>query len=284
MIIIFAAFRNEVKGIIKKIRHRGTSYGFIGSKNNVCNGYLKIDGKEQEILICITGLGADNAMRAAEKVMHAGIRGIRDAVLLVLGISGSTDERIKEGDIVIYNRLLNLDFLKVHNKRSLQYFFNEDYKESKPLPKEILDGFINLNHKWQNDSYKIHEDSGACVPFLIGTYLEKLEIGRNFNVSAVDMESYHIARIAGENKIPFGVIRAISDDIFTEIPDYLQDIGSRSLRYKLVLFARTIFSVAGMKQIIRLLKGMKKAADNLNDFVIKEIIPFIHKKYFLNYK
>ena len=281
MIIIFAAFKSEIKGIIKKIKHCRKSSGSIAFKNNICNGYLKINGIEQEIMICITGMGEDNARQTAESVMNSGIK---DAVLLVLGISGSTDERIKEGDILIHNRLLNLDFLKVNNERSLQNFFNEDHKESKPLSEEISDGFIDLNNNWQNDSYNIFTDSGACVPSLIGTHLEKLEIGRNFNVSAVDMESYHISKIARENKIPFGVIRAISDDIFTEIPDYLQDIEKRSLRYKLILLARIVFSAARIKQTTRLLKGMKKAADNLNDFAINEIIPFIHKKYFLNCK
>lgn len=277
MIVIFAALKSEVNELIKKIEPSGESGESVTGKNDIYHGYLRSDSRKQKVMICITGIGAGKALQAANDIIDLGIK---NAVFLVLGISGSTDGNTETGDIVIHNKIVNLDFLERSQNNNFQFFDNEYVEKFKIEPEKTAEDFIDLNYHWENDSYKVFMGSGACVPFLIGTHKDKLNIGRNFNVSAVDMESYHIAGVAKANKIPFAVIRAISDDMFTEIPDYFQGFEKMSLMDKFILIVKIVLSPGKLRKTIKLLKGMKKAANNLNDFAIKEIIPFIHKKYF----
>jgi len=279
MIIIFAAFRNEVRDIIRKVRPAGVAGKSFSAKDNIYHGHILIGDKKQEVMICITGMGLNNAVKAVENLTGTVLE---NAVFLILGISGSTNEKIKTGDIVIYNKIVNLDFLTGSRKIDSRNFSDKSAEKFKIKPGSISESFINLNYFKKNKNYEIFIETGGCVPFLISTRKEKMDIGSNFDVSAVDMESYYIAKRAEAVKIPFAVIRAVSDDVYTEIPDYFQNFENMKLIDKLILVIKIIFSVRRLCQVIKLSKGIKKAINNLNDFIISEIIPFINKKYFYN--
>ena len=45
----------------------------------------------------------------------------------------------------------------------------------------------------------------------------KRELGTRFNADAIDMESYALARIARNNKIPFIIIRPILDTVWEDL-------------------------------------------------------------------
>lgn len=53
------------------------------------------------------------------------------------------------------------------------------------------------------------------TPHLVGTPTEKRSLGQRFGARAVDMESATFARRCAERGVPFGCVRAISDDVDT---------------------------------------------------------------------
>ncbi|MDD3519785.1 MAG: hypothetical protein PHU65_00940 [Actinomycetota bacterium] len=277
MIIIFAAFKNEVKDIIKKIKPAGKSKKAVMNKNDIYHGYIGSSGEEQEVMVCVTGMGAAKALKAVSNIIDMRIS---DIVFLILGISGSTDENLSTGDIIIHDKIINAGFLKKGREDGCRNNLSEVREKIKIEPEIMTEDFIDSGCHWRSSSHKILIGPGACVPFLICTHKDKKYIGESLHVSAIDMESYSIARIAKANKIPVAVVRAVSDDIFTEIPDYFQDFEKRSLADKSVIVLKIIFSFKKLQQIIKISKGIKKAVKNLNHFAIKEIIPFIKKKYF----
>jgi adenosylhomocysteine nucleosidase len=52
---------------------------------------------------------------------------------------------------------------------------------------------------------------------MIGAPHEKRELARIHEVAAVDMESATVARYCERHKVPFGCLRAISDDVDTAL-------------------------------------------------------------------
>src|SRR5262249_51238756 len=50
------------------------------------------------------------------------------------------------------------------------------------------------------------------APRLVGTPAEKKELGKRHGAAAVDMETAAVARACAERGVPFGCVRAISDD------------------------------------------------------------------------
>ena len=70
MIVIFAALKSEVKGIIKKIELSGESGKSVTGKNDIYHGYLRSDSRKQKVMICITGIGAGKALQAANDIIN----------------------------------------------------------------------------------------------------------------------------------------------------------------------------------------------------------------------
>ncbi len=70
MIVIVAAFKSEVKKIIRMVGPCNRSQTSVAGNNYIGEGYLHINGKEQKIIVCITGMGADKALESAKNIME----------------------------------------------------------------------------------------------------------------------------------------------------------------------------------------------------------------------
>ncbi|MBX7103247.1 MAG: hypothetical protein K1X57_04160 [Gemmataceae bacterium] len=77
-----------------------------------------------------------------------------------------------------------------------------------------------------------------CSPRAIGDSTEKRRLGVEYKADVVDMESAPFARICSERGVDWGVVRAVSDDVATDIPtDVLRLIGSGHVRWTAAMTA-----------------------------------------------
>jgi hypothetical protein len=63
-------------------------------------------------------------------------------------------------------------------------------------------------------------------PTLAATPEQKRRLGRDHDAAAVDMETAHVARWCAARDIPFASVRAVSDDVHTELSPRLMALLS----------------------------------------------------------
>lgn len=98
---------------------------------------------------------------------------------------------------------------------------------------------------------------------LIGDPAEKKQLGAKHQAVAVDMESVVLAKHCARREIPFGVLRAISDDCDAAVsPGLFTVLSGGSVSIPKTLWALTR-SPKLLPEMIRLAKHTRLAADNL---------------------
>jgi adenosylhomocysteine nucleosidase len=73
----------------------------------------------------------------------------------------------------------------------------------------------------------LHRGRLLSVPCLVATPDEKHSLGKRFSTAAVDMETAVVARLCSRHGVPFGCVRAISDELQTALsPELLSLLSS----------------------------------------------------------
>ncbi len=181
----------------------------FSAKPQAIDGYFVGRYGEYEIVICESGIGKVNAAIAAQRLID---RFDVDCIINS-GVAGGVAPNIAKMDIVISERLTYHDF----------------------YPLEILDKYPPHGHYITADDALIEKAVGACVtcnekllalgkkPFTshVGTIVsgdcfvdsseKAASLHREHGALCTEMEGAAIAHVAKVNKVPFLVIRAISD-------------------------------------------------------------------------
>src|SRR5262249_44188336 len=101
---------------------------------------------------------------------------------------------------------------------------------------------------------------------------EKLALGQKYDALAVDMETAVVGRMCSERGIPFGCVRAISDDVHTLLSPDLDHVivnGEVSLWRLVTRLLRRPWLAA---ELWRLAKHTRLAADRLAA-ALRQLIP-----------
>ncbi len=99
--------------------------------------------------------------------------------------------------------------------------------------------------------------SGVTSPRLVASIEDKRALFESCGADVVDMESYWIGVVAGENGIPFASVRVVSD----AASDGLPDLPTWKWRHVLQHFA--MHPARG----VALYRGLRKASKNMTDFL-----------------
>lgn len=130
--------------------------------------------------------------------------------LLVLGLAGGLHPRLKPGDAVIYDRCL-----KPRNSRENPF----SREENASIECDSL--FVsNLVQACERTGVTFAVGAGVTVDEVVADPSGKERLGRLFDALAVDMESFGLLQAARLAGIPAGVVRVISDDAATTLPDF----------------------------------------------------------------
>ena len=185
-----------------------------------------------------------NSIRATKKVLKNDVD-----VVVSLGLAGSIDKNLKNGEIIIPSFIVN------HQKKR---FTSEKFNR-------LFISTLNIQQKFNQGLYTSNK---------IETLNTLNKTNKIKNVSAVDMESFYILEESRNKKIPFCCIRVIFDDLNFNIPRFIgksidengkvifkklikgilkepQKIGSLFVMFKYYLIAKT-----NLKKVSRALSNI----------------------------
>lgn len=224
---IVAALEREVRPLVKNWRvserdHDGRQFRFFE------NG--------EAVLVC-GGIGAVAARRATEAVIVE----FEPKVVYSAGFAGALDPKLKVGDLVAPQRVINAG-----------------------------DG----------SSTAVGSGSGVLVSFgSVASPEQKAKLRESFGADAVDMEAAAVARAAEARGVAFCVVKAISDEVEFKFPasERFVDAEGRFSEGRFALFA--ILRPWLWWRVIRLAKNSSHASRALSSYLdILIANPAVHAK------
>jgi len=193
MIALLGSLKEEVSALR---RHMGLKV----PAEPACHLY-RGEYRGSDVLLVQTGMGRERAETATKLVLER--YPVTD--LVSLGFAGALTEDLKVADVVICSTL----------------FCAEDGGQgaTKPIPYGSDDRlFRHATQALEGTGVRFCVGSGVTVPQVISTPEERRELCQAFGAHVVDMESYWIARMASDKRIPFVEIRSISDTPRDSLP------------------------------------------------------------------
>jgi len=142
-------------------------------------------------LICAcSGVGITNAYVASKRLIGEGVSGLAN-----IGVSGGLDPRMKTGDLIVAERILE------DGKEDPSGCWSQDSRITEFAHEVLISKKIS-----------VHCGDILTVTQAVLTVEQKKSLYEKTRASAVDMESAGVARAAKEANIPFFSIRAVCDE------------------------------------------------------------------------
>lgn len=165
-----------------------------------------IEGKinKKEVVLVKCGVGKVNAARTTQILIH----NFDVEYVINVGTAGSLNEKIEIGDLVIGEKLLQHDFNITafgHEKGYITNIGKYLYSDKSLIEK------AKLTIEKMNEKFKQHIGIIATGDIFVQGIDIKNKIKEEFNADCVEMEGAAIAQVCALDKVPFIVIRAISD-------------------------------------------------------------------------
>ena len=162
-----------------------------------------------EIYICVSGIGKVNAAIAAQRLVDI----FAVDCIINSGVAGGIYEKLKKLDIVISKRLTYHDFNPLdildRNPPYTSYFeADEELAEKTKNACDALNAKLCAEGKEPFCAYCGTVVSGDCF---VSSAAKVKELRAGFDAYCTEMEGAAIAHTAYVNKLPFLIIRAISD-------------------------------------------------------------------------
>jgi adenosylhomocysteine nucleosidase len=142
-------------------------------------------------LVCVAGVGGENAARAAHRLVEAGARG-----LVSWGCAAALAPKLKPGDLCLPAEILD--------RNAVRRGASRDWHQR---AKDALRGAGNL-----------YTETLLTTDRLVATAAEKRALAAACGAIAVDMESAAVAAVACEHGLPFLAVRAIADPADMVLP------------------------------------------------------------------
>ncbi len=159
----------------------------------------------KNIILVESGVGKVNAARVTQVL----IDNYKVDSILNVGAAGALDPNLNIGDIVIAEKLIQHDFdITAFNHNKGYITGVGDYIEcDKSLVEDILNSAIDI----EDIAFKVEKGIIATGDIFCTEISMKNKIYAKFRAKCVEMEGAAIAQVCYLDKIPFVVIRSISD-------------------------------------------------------------------------
>lgn len=186
-----------------------TSKNFsIESQIKTCRGRLG----RRSITVLQCGMGA----RGFAEQLSNYLENSRPEVLLITGLAGGLDPQLKSGDAVVYDLCYNAR--SSHNSSgSNEKPSSRDQKVSIRCDDEISEILFGT---LQSSGQRVFRGSGVTVSRIITEAESKISLGAIYRAAAVDMESYDVLSVCAAFDLPAAVVRVISDEAGSDLPDF----------------------------------------------------------------
>jgi len=197
------------------------------------------------VLTLETGIGCQAMARALRWALggpRLGVVTYQPRVVLSVGFSGALEPVLRVGDLVLADEVV------------------DDQGRRWPVtwPGELIPPVANAP-----GSPTLRRGRLLTVSSLVSTPKEKLNLGQKHRALAVDMETAEVARLCQERQVPFGCLRAISDDLSMPLSPRLLDLlrGGRVLPLRLL--AGVAWRPGLLPELVRLADQTRTAARQL---------------------
>jgi len=228
MLALLAALREEITGLHREMTSAEAIAGL---------GFGLYRGKYQkrDCLLVQTGLGKQRVETATRFVLeHFPV-----STIISFGFGGALTAGLRAGDIIVCSTVYycNGTIYKGRDSESLSTDAN-----LLELATRVL----------RNSGRRFLCGSSVTVPQLVSNPESKEKLYRISQAHIADMESYWVARIASEERIPFLGIRAVSDASQDSLPHFDQILaGDGNLPWRkafshFVLHPQDLLKLAGL--------------------------------------
>jgi adenosylhomocysteine nucleosidase len=199
--------------------------GIIESRKEVNVGgihFIKGNIKKRNVVFVVSGVGKVNAAMTCTILLQH----FKPSRVLFTGVAGGISQDIHIGDIVIADSVVQHDFGTLTNDSSIKYwgaqnpidqsrnpvFFKADsllLRTAKLQSSNIILTPIVINQSSRFPAIK--NGIIATGDQFISSLQKKLELKKTLNAQAVEMEGGAVAQVCYQQKVPFLIIRSISD-------------------------------------------------------------------------
>ena len=235
MLGIIGAMESEIEGIVSELSD---------VKETKATGLIFYQGsyKGRDCVVVKAGIGKVNAAMCTQALIdHFPVSGIINS-----GVAGALDERLHKGDIVLSTDAIEHDM----NVGGLGY-------TPGVIPDmEVREGFDGLRFQASESLRTLAEEAAAAeipdIHLLSGTVLsgdifissekQKDWLINTFSGTCCEMEGAAIAHVCFQNRIPFLIIRAISDGAddgaLMDYPTFEKHAAANSIKLCLGILSR----------------------------------------------
>ena len=160
----------------------------------------------KECVLVESGVGKVNASRTTQILIDK----YEIEHVINVGSAATANEELQIGDIVIGETLVQHDFDITAFGHKKGYISNVG--ENVESNKELIEKFKEAINKINNNDYKIKIGTIASGDIFCTEKSMKEKIHSIFNADAIEMEGAAIAQVCYLDKIPFIIVRSISDN------------------------------------------------------------------------
>lgn len=163
----------------------------------------KINGKDCVLVQC--GVGKVNSSRVTQIL----IENFDIEYIINIGSAGAATNELEIGDIVIGKKLVQHDFDITAFGHKKGYISNVG--ESIKSDETLIEKFKKVIAEKEDKDYKIKIGTIASGDIFCTEATMKEKINNKFEADAIEMEGAAIAQVCYLDKIPFIIVRSISD-------------------------------------------------------------------------
>lgn len=284
---LVVAMAEEVKSLVGRLkltpRHAGPFAVFEG------------EVEPNQIVLVASGPGKVNAAAASQYL----VSNLQVDRLLGMGVAGGLSDAIHPGDIVVARDVVQFDsgLLLPGNFVSLHTAFSNvgklEFVKRIGCDEDVAKKAWSLGREAGRTARLLSEGENHRPHVAIGTVVTgdqmisnpelKVYLRDTYGAVAVDMESAAIGQVAKINRIPFGVIRAVSDkadssvDIdFSKFVSYRDEKRTIATRMKKIGAVGTLLvsDPSNVVKAMRLRRNVDFASANVARFV-EELLPLL---------
>ncbi|MCE5197940.1 MAG: hypothetical protein ABFD54_18055 [Armatimonadota bacterium] len=192
-----------------------------------------------EVSAIVSGVGRERCAAAAERLVRRGVHR-----LVCAGFAAGLDPTLSVGDVVVARRVL-----LAHDNSGESIASDQ--------------GLLSVLPPMGSMNIHIQPCDIATSDHIVCASEEKNRLHQATGAGALDMESYGAAEVCRAGRVPFAVIRSISDAANEDIPQDVADFLSLEAALDRVVF---ILSKPGIWRTLLRLRGQADtAAENLGD-------------------
>ena len=167
--------------------------------------FIEGDIDKNHIIIVKSGIGKVNAARTTQILIDK----FNVECVINIGAAGALNPKLNIGDIIIAEKIIQHDFdITAFNHKKGFITGVGDYIYS---DKNIVDKLNNIINKMHDKIYKVNIGTIATGDIFCTEIEMKNKINSKFNADCVEMEGAAVAQVCYLDRVPFVIIRSISD-------------------------------------------------------------------------